>query len=630
MKKVVQTLLTALMLAIGVFSLSTAPSFAQTSNPCERIELEEGQEVDLSSYSQTFADFDACIATIGSCCIANSTRYGMTPSECNGALGTPGICQVTGCYTKVNAAGECALINPSQCEAAEKQGTATFSTPEACKASSTNPVVGCYAKLGSASECAVINPTQCETALKQGVPTYASLEACKASNGGGSCTSEAGCPGADLVCNMSNNRCESKGTAIGSSGKCDINFKYSTNGAAGALCCQGGESECASGACSGSGNETFGTCLAGTGGPAGPTCTGPNEYRCGGCNGGFCSTDNQKNCNQQAFERCGEVVTGGSCALTVTGGEDTYDEDKNMCTHYCTNIVGRNGDDCSASAGRPPGTCEYVGPENPLYDAMCPSGNGYGDFGWNGQCFNTAQIPNNAIVTSYYCACPNNNCTGVSLGQGCQQSPMPGNACYQTGTCGILQVDIDIANPTTGQTQHTSRNKFITSGCSETPVVVIPPDDVIPNPPDDDDDDYFCNSPCTTNAQCDSADSRFSCNAAAGNRCRLETNPGSANCQPPTGPQCLSLSLTNVSNPTAPATADPELGDAVTFTCGLVNGAQRYIFRVIEPDGTIVNLQSTGATSAQYTIDQDGAFGAQCQICTGAADSTCHAYENPF
>jgi hypothetical protein len=87
--------------------------------------------------------------------------------------------------------------------------------------------------------------------------------------------------------------------------------------------------------------------------------------------------------------------------------------------------------------------------------------------------------------------------------------------------------------------------------------------------------------------------------------------------------------MTNVSNPTAPATDDPEFGDAVTFTCGLVNGADHYIFRVIEPDGTIVNLQATGATSAQYTIDQAGAFAAQCQICTGAAESTCHPYENP-
>jgi hypothetical protein len=140
---------------------------------------------------------------------------------------------------------------------------------------------------------------------------------------------------------------------------------------------------------------------------------------------------------------------------------------------------------------------------------------------------------------------------------------------------------------------------------------------------------YYCNSPCTTNSQCQSADSRFTCNAEQGNRCRLNTNPTAANCQPPTGPMCISISMTNITRPANTATQDPSRGDAVRFTCGEVAGAARYIFRVIEPDGLIATLSATGRTSNSYTISKSGKFAAQCQICTGAADSTCLPYENP-
>ena len=73
----------------------------------------------------------------------------------------------------------------------------------------------------------------------------------------------------------------------------------------------------------------------------------------------------------------------------------------------------------------------------------------------------------------------------------------------------------------------------------------------------------------------------------------------------------------------------PQLGDSVRFTCGTVSGASRYIFRVIQPDGTVQMLQATGATSANYNITQAGTYKAQCQICTGAADNTCHPFEAP-
>lgn len=482
----------------------------------------------------------------------------------------------------------------------------------------------CFVKNQVTSVCTQVTPSQCTLAKQQNITTYLTQPLCEGSaNTGQSCDGEEDCQGDALVCNGETNTCTPPNQAMGT--ECNENGPALSDGTPGHACCVGGTTiECGSGACSGSGVGTIGTCLGGGGPVSGPNCQ-ENQLSCLGC-GGFCSNDFTKTCNKQAFERCGEVITGGSCALTVPGGPDTYDEANNSCTHYCTNVLNKNGEACP-NVNRP---CQYVGPEHPKYQQICPTGNGYGDYGWNGQCF--TEVPNNVVVTSYYCACPNNDCSSMGLGQGCQGQPQSGNACYQAGTCGILQVDIDTENPATGQSQHTSRNKFITSGCNVLPPGEVPDDDVIPpsSPqPSPSPATYFCNSNCTATSQCKTADDDFVCSTEQGNKCRLESNLGSATCQPAVGPQCLSISLTNVSNPTAPATADPAFGDAVTFTCGLVAQADHYIFRVIEPDGTIVNLTATGATSAQYNIDQSGAFVAQCQICTGAAESTCHAYEPP-
>lgn len=140
-----------------------------------------------------------------------------------------------------------------------------------------------------------------------------------------------------------------------------------------------------------------------------------------------------------------------------------------------------------------------------------------------------------------------------------------------------------------------------------------------------------CNSVCSTDAQCQAVDSRFSCvavNDSNARRCRLTSNPTSNTCQPAVGPMCMSISMNNLSNPTA-GTADPEIGDAITLTCGEVQGAVSYIFRVLQADGTITNLAATGRTSESFTIAQSGQHRAQCQICTGATADTCLPYE-PF
>lgn len=155
-----------------------------------------------------------------------------------------------------------------------------------------------------------------------------------------------------------------------------------------------------------------------------------------------------------------------------------------------------------------------------------------------------------------------------------------------------------------------------------------PPDAPPASPPPD--AKYSCNAPCKTDDQCQNeakgGNSHFFCNT--NNKCRLKANPESAKCKPAVAPMCISIAMNNVSNPTAPATADPKLGDNVTFTCGQVSAAERYIFKVIDPAGQTTNLVATGRVSAQFTITQSGKYFAQCQICTGSADSTCLPWES--
>jgi hypothetical protein len=105
----------------------------------------------------------------------------------------------------------------------------------------------------------------------------------------------------------------------------------------------------------------------------------------------------------------------------------------------------------------------------------------------------------------------------------------------------------------------------------------------------------------------------------------VSTNGNS--CGETTGPVCLNLSISK---------SNPKVGDSVTFTCGNVAGATKYEFRVKLPDGTIQALSTTASTTANpkprtstaLTISSQGAYAAQCRICTGANGSTCQQYES--
>ena len=98
---------------------------------------------------------------------------------------------------------------------------------------------------------------------------------------------------------------------------------------------------------------------------------------------------------------------------------------------------------------------------------------------------------------------------------------------------------------------------------------------------------------------------------------------------PPAGPMCLSISMTlaGQASQTLSNSQPPKLGNSVEFVCGNVQGADAYVFRVIEPDGTVVKLDpvSTGASRSQpYTVKKAGTFAAQCQFCSGG---TCQPFE---
>jgi len=342
------------------------------------------------------------------------------------------------------------------------------------------------------------------------------------------------------------------------------------------------------------GENTYGTCLGqGSGGPDGRVDCAEGEIPCGDC-GGFC-LDPAENvtCRNKAYEKlaggtCSEgIANGGSCA------KDGYNSQTKSCEMYCTNIIGMDDRDCSADAGRPEGTCVYIGPEDPRYSVQCPEGNGWTEFGWNDAtgCFDDA--PAEANVVSYYCPCPGNDCTNVSLGSGCQGSAtvaggteIVGEACYLPGECGILQVDVDYPGNPNG-TEHTSRNLLITSGCNVTETPVEETGGPVSSPP--------------------------------------PTSP-----PPATGPQCLDIKRD---------IANPEVGDTVTFTCGTVPPAgsiqaMYYAFRLQRPDGSVIGIPninpisssqpSVGTIQAQYTIDMPGSYKAQCTICP---DGTCYDFE---
>ncbi len=136
---------------------------------------------------------------------------------------------------------------------------------------------------------------------------------------------------------------------------------------------------------------------------------------------------------------------------------------------------------------------------------------------------------------------------------------------------------------------------------------------------------YECGDSCETDAQCQTGDADHFCFNGV---CRLESNPSSETCQPAVGPLCSSLTVNNISNPTA---TSYEVGQQVTLTCGQVSGVNRYVFRMFRPGGVApvsINASATQANSSvPITLDIAGGYTAQCQICTGESADSCLPWE---
>lgn len=92
---------------------------------------------------------------------------------------------------------------------------------------------------------------------------------------------------------------------------------------------------------------------------------------------------------------------------------------------------------------------------------------------------------------------------------------------------------------------------------------------------------------------------------------------------------CLNITVLNKTTNTPVTTTAPQLGQVLQLTCGQVTGAASYVFRVVEGDGTIVNLQAStagGRISQDYTVRKTGRLTAQCQVCSGPSGTSCAAF----
>jgi hypothetical protein len=323
----------------------------------------------------------------------------------------------------------------------------------------------------------------------------------------------------------------------------------------------------------------------------------------------------------------------GSCQIVSAGGANTECRCQVAAQPSPSPTPGTGGGQCIALE-------QACGSEKGLSDTCCGNGVCQGPNG-NRRC-EDAQVPIDSLCGTGTCSgyygfqCNSLHTTGSSSGQlVCEQNPSQlftgpnarSQAVSYAGGCG--QID-QVCVGGDKQGQLCGEFSIMNSCGGGTPPPTTPPTNPPspqPTPSPTPSPAMACNSVCTTDAQCQAVDSRFSCVQRNNNkRCRLTSNPDSNTCQPAVGPMCLSISMNNLSNPTADS-ADPEIGDAITLTCGEVAEAQRYIFRITQANGAVTNLLATGRTSESFTIADAGGYVAQCQICTGASDDTCLPYE---
>ena len=524
------------------------------------------------------------------------------------------------------------------------------------------------------SECQYTSKTACESGIPRPVSLNSCTDTCTNANGGCTCTAE-GCirvagtlvqqgqncggvtqcyaPNADrtacvsasgAACSdslakstrvecentlpiscwtvLSNNTCASSLLAISACHAIDISFRS--------------ESACQTYLNDLGGSQTCDNTTAewsGSGKRPGEQCCGGGAYECG--ISGHCVNDNGETVESNTIGVCADLGTGG-------GGSGIGNDIPGGDGNDCSNVTGRVYQGFTATGGseyllqcygsfnftmvtnqttggQATGVCQTLCQGDPSWQCLPSSADcSAGGAGQGRHCNEFGQWvgPVNMHACGYTggISCQGQP-DGVRVFDGCNSTSC-GNGgfenCYRTCQGGQIsgsRTCVCEPNLSCGQSRGTTPTPTPGTGGGGT----TPPPTTTPT--------YSCGSPCTSDGQCQSGDASLTCISGT---CQNPNYPGAPNCQPPAGPMCLNITMKDAQG--SPV-SQPSLGQTVNFECGAVSGADHYIFRVVEPDGNILDLTANGRNSSNYTIDQAGTYHAQCQICTGADASSCHSYE---
>lgn len=168
----------------------------------------------------------------------------------------------------------------------------------------------------------------------------------------------------------------------------------------------------------------------------------------------------------------------------------------------------------------------------------------------------------------------------------------------------------------------------VTANCSVPVTIAVASPSPSPSPsvsPSPSPTTYICNGPCTTDEQCRTVNAGYICSAADGNRCRLDSNRGSATCTPAVSTYtCNSACTTNAQCQTANSSyicseAHCRLDSNPTATSCLPS--------VYVPPTPVVGCNITCSTNADCSasnhICADTSTGRRCRLDNYPNSETC-------
>jgi hypothetical protein len=543
--------------------------------------------------------------TTNSKCITQSCNS-LTPTQCGNTPGCRFIPITASCTGNVTdgctpgATTQCGGLSASDCSPGKVRTCGADHNWSDC-----TPNGSC-----GGLQCANLSPSEC-TAAKGCNYSY------------GNCTPLVGdaCGGANVVCQSGS--CSAADQVSAGTGKCGLGNKM--------YCCKNTKATIGGTACGKAGQPSCDTCK--------------NGYTfIGGYNGNICNPDPQTTCESGTKTSCGGLTTlgipkcGSGQIQVCDNGKWSGCVTSSTCTSdtqaLCTG--GGNGALTGAPScdGRPVGTVNTFGGSDSgsgkctctrisgtACNCVVGSGDGSGGVG-SGVANITCRTTNPAACPGTHSSNPaydqmvGGHCTTVNGQMTCLGCDFY-DACAPTPAAGSCA---GVVRLSPGEAQH---GGFV--GCNGAM-------------------NCFCGAPNNSKGRGQAytaADGNVRCypdafNDSCGANSEVKvfpsptppltpppstppsTPPSAPPSSPPNGPVCLSLSISKQS---------PKKGDTVKFTCGTVNGANHYEFRIKFPDGTVQTLVATGNVSENFSVTQSGPHKAQCRICTGTDASTCQAYE---